>query len=392
MSTPSSEVLRVDPLTGCKNYLGFLETLREYSSSDLPKEGYSREALDKSKINSNHFSAVLFVEMNHMKNLNVTKGRTYGDSAIRWMGILLQEECNAEVYRVGGVEFAVLLKIETYEQHSQIIEHILDRIKREASLLGFPDSAADVALVFFNQLATSLTTILMIMGEAMIRVKNSGDTHFMSFNVTDFSIPPETPARCKSNSDSDSSFVVRWISLINIHQVLEMGRILDETQKEAYTDLISGLPNLRAALLNLEKTIQNSTTSHKPFSIFMIDGDNIRAYNNINYAAGDEMIRNICAVFMDNVRPTDIVTRWRSGDEFMVILPDTTADGAKTIAERIRLAVKETSKTWRFPVTVSIGVASYPKHAESLDLLIDKAESANKRAKDQGKDQVVLFD
>jgi diguanylate cyclase (GGDEF)-like protein len=325
-----------------------------------------------------------------MKTLNETKGRPYGDSAIRWMGILLQEECSSEVYRIGGIEFAVLLKFGAHEEHSEMIERILGRIKREAGLLGFPDSAADIALVFFDQSPTSFDTLLMILGEAMVRVKNKEDSHFMHFSVTDFNIPAQSPTRWKSNSDSDISFAIRWISLINIHQVLELGRILDEAQQEAYTDTISGLPNLKAALRNLEKSIEDSMTSHQPFSVLMIDGDNIRAYNSINYAAGDEMIRNMCIIYKESIRPNDFVARWRSGDEFLVILPDTSTAGAKIIGERIRLAIKEASKDWRFPVTVSIGVASYPIHGDNLNTLIDTVESANKRAKDQGKDQVVL--
>jgi diguanylate cyclase (GGDEF)-like protein len=124
----------------------------------------------------------------------------------------------------------------------------------------------------------------------------------------------------------------------------------------------------------------------------MIDGDNIRAYNSINYAAGDEMIRKMCVVYKESIRPNDFAARWRSGDEFLVILPDTSITGAKIIGERIRAAVKEASKTWRFPVTVSIGVASYPTHGDNINTLIDTVEAANKRAKDQGKDQVVLAD
>jgi diguanylate cyclase (GGDEF)-like protein len=166
--------------------------------------------------------------------------------------------------------------------------------------------------------------------------------------------------------------------------------VLDKTQQEAYTDSISGLPNLKAALLNMEKAIQNSMVSHKPFSILMIDGDNIRAYNSINYAAGDEMIRDMSFVFKDNLRPNDFVARWRVGDEFIVILPDTTIEGAKIIGERFRLAVKEASRSWRFPVTISIGIASYPMRGDSVDALVDKAESANKCAKKQGKNKVVL--
>ena len=274
----------------------------------------------------------------------------------------------------------------------ELVQRVLKRMDLEARLLGFPDTAADIALILFDQTPTSLDTILMQMGQAMEKVKNNRDLSFMLFNPTDFKIHPQSPDTWKSGSDSDVSYSLRWLSNKNIYQVLEMGRMLDKTQQEVYTDSISGLPNLKAALLNMEKAIQNSMASHKLFSILMIDGDNIRAYNSINYAAGDEMIRDMSFVFKDNLRPTDFVARWRVGDEFIVILPDTTIEGAKIIGERFRLAVKEASRSWRFPVTISIGIASCPTHGDTIDALIDKVESANKRAKDQGKNQVVLAD
>ena len=124
----------------------------------------------------------------------------------------------------------------------------------------------------------------------------------------------------------------------------------------------------------------------------MIDGDNIRIYNSINYAAGDEMIRAMSTVFRNSLRPNDFVARWRSGDEFIAVLPDTPVEGAKIIGERFRLAVKEASQTWMFPVTISIGIANYPAHGDTINALIDKAEAANKRAKERGKDQVMLAD
>ena len=388
MDTSLSELLRIDPLTGCKNYLGFLETLTLNALPNLSTDGRSRVGKGKMyRINASIYSAVIFIDMNDLGILNETKGHAYGDSALRWMGILLQEESNDEVYRLGGDEFAVLLKLGTRERHLELVQRILKRMELEARLLGFPDTAADIALIFFDQTPTGLDTILMQMGEAMVAVKNNRDFSFMLFNPTDFKIHLQS-----SETWSDASYSVRWLSVKNIYQVLDMGRILDETQQEAYTDTISGLPNLKAALLKIEKVIQNSMVSHKPFTIMMIDGDNIRAYNSINYAAGDEMIRDMSFVFKDNLRPNDFVARWRSGDEFIVILPDTAIEGAKIIGERFRLAIKEASRSWRFLVTISIGIASFPTNGDNINTLIDKVESANKRAKKQGKNQVVLAD
>lgn len=393
MDRSLSEVLRVDPLTGCKNFLGFLETLTLNSLPYLLTDGGSPQPGEiKYKINTSCFSAVLFIDMNDLRLLNKTKGYSYGDSALRWMGILLREESNSEAYRLGGADFAVLLKIGTREGHLELVQRVLKRMDLEAKLLGFPDTAADVALIFFDQKPTSLDTVLMQMGEAMVAVKNNQKFNFMLFNPMDFRIHLQSPDTWKHSSDSDVSYSVRWLSIKNIYQVLNMGTMLDKIQQEAYTDTISGLPNMKSALLHMEKAIQSSMVSHKAFSILMIDGDNIRAYNSINYAAGDEMIRDMSLVFKDHLRPNDFVARWRVGDEFLVILPDTAIEGAKIIGERLRLAVKETSRSWRFPVTVSIGIASYPAHGDNINNLIDKAECANKRAKQQGKNQVVLVD
>lgn len=390
MSTLASELLRIDPLTGCKNYLGFLETLTLNSLPDLPTYSGSLPSVEKRyRINASVFSAIMFIDMNDIRTLNQTKGHAYGDSALRWMGILLQEESNCEVYRLGGDEFAVLLKISTREGHLELVQRIVKRMELEARLLGFPHTAADIALMLFDQTPTGLDIILVQMGKAMEIVKNNRDFSFMLFNPADSKIQSQSSDTWKSNPDSDVSY---WLAFKSIYQVLEMGRILDKTQQEVYTDTISGLPNLKAALLTMEKAIQNSMVSHKPFSVLMIDGDNIRVYNSINYAAGDEMIRDMSFVFKDTLRPNDFIARWRTGDEFLAILPDTPIEGAKTVAERLRLAVKEASRSWRFPVTISIGVTSYPMHGDYIDTLIDKAESANKRAKEHGKNQVILAD
>jgi diguanylate cyclase (GGDEF)-like protein len=385
MPTLSSELLRIDPLTECKNFLGFLETCLNVSLSDSPRDDFM---IETPVIDHSQYSAILFVDINDLSILKETKGRVYSDSVIHWMGILLREESNGTVSRLGVDEFAVLLKMDTQEEYSRYLECILERMNREARLLGFPESPADIALILYDQSPTTLDTIFLCMWEAMARVKSDNEVHVMIFNASEFNIASQVPPGWKS----DAFDAMRWLSYKAIYQVLEMDRNLEQTQQEAYTDAISGLPNMKAAMLNLEQSLQKSVTDRTPFSFIMIDGDNIRAYNNINYAAGDVMIRDLSNVLKDHLRPNDFVARWRSGDEFIVILPDTPIEDAQIIGERFRLAVKEASKDWLFPTTISIGVASYPIHGDSINSLIDKAESANKHAKEQGKDQVVLAD
>ncbi|MBL0345384.1 hypothetical protein [Candidatus Villigracilis affinis] len=93
MSTSFSELLRVDKLTGCKNYLGFLESLAYHSLPDEPTDEHPRDnKIGKCRLNTSIFSAIIYVDMNDHSALNEIKGKTYGDSILRWMGILLYEE------------------------------------------------------------------------------------------------------------------------------------------------------------------------------------------------------------------------------------------------------------------------------------------------------------
>ncbi len=389
MPTLSSELLRIDPLTECRNFLGFLETCLNISISETPRDIYTDEVIVNTLIDHNRFPAILFVDLNDLSTINATQGHAFGDSVIHWTAIVLMEESGGTVFRLGGDEFAVLLHPGPTETYTRTMERIHERMDREAKAQGFPSSPADLALVLYGQSPTTLATLMLQMSEAMERVKASEETHAMVFHASDFPIAAQLTPHWKDKS-TQVPRLVRWLAYKFIFQVLDMSRNLDRILEEAYTDAISNLPNMKAALINLDKALQDSKSSGKCFSLLLIDGDDLRAYNAINYAAGDAMIRSMGSVFKSSLRPDDFVARWRSGDEFVVLLPDTPAEGAKIIGERFRQALREASTAWKYPVTISIGVACCPEHAGTIDALIDKAEAANKRAKDLGKDQVVV--
>jgi diguanylate cyclase (GGDEF)-like protein len=389
MTMPSTELFRIDPLTGCKTFLSFIEELANLPLTDLPLDYPITESLPHTEWP--HNSSLLFVEINHMKLLNKAHGHAYGDSAIRWLGLLLTEESGATVYRIGGVEFAVLLTSATFTDHEEVLQRILARIEKEAKSMEMADPAVHVALIHYRQSSHSgPDNVLMQMSEAMLKIKNTAQTTYKIFMAEDLKVAALALTRWTATNESDVTYQTRWIARKNVQHALWMGRKLDQIQQEAYTDAISGLPNMRAALLEIEHKLKSSGSNGNSFSVLLMDGDNIRIYNEINYAAGDVMIRDMSAVFRDNLRPQDFVARWRSGDEFIAVLPDTSSEGAKVVGERFRLAVKEASQNWRFPTSISIGIATYPKHGNTVNALVDMAESALKRGKDEGKDRVIL--
>lgn len=376
MNTPSTEFYRLDPLTGCNNFLSFVETLDKMSS----EEGRGS------------FS-ILYLDMNFMTMLNKTKGHSYGDSVLHWLGIVLQEESRSTTYRMGWDDFSVILTDGVHAEHESLLQQLFARLNKEGEQLGIPTPPAAIALIHFDaSYIFSINDIMFHLGETVRDIKLNKERTIRIFQAQEL-----IKSKAKADEQSPDSILYSWDALCSIAneaigRILAIERMLDATQKTAYLDSISGLPNLRAALQKMEKTINDAAVSKQPFSILLTDGDNLRKYNSISYAAGDTAIQNIGAVLSKNLRPGDFVARWRTGDEFIIILPNTFGEGAKIVAERFCSAIREASKAWVLPSSISIGIATFPKHGSNTNELVDWAESALKRAKDEGKDRVILLE
>lgn len=370
MTAPSTEFYRLDPLTGCNNFLSFVETLDQLSA-----------------VNEKRPFSILYTDMNYLQILNETKGHAYGDSAIRWLEIVLREETNSQTYRIGGDSFAVLLTSGTHAEHEEQLKQIFERLNREGKQLGIPIPAARLSLIHYDtDTRISLNDVMFQLGEAMLDVKTRRDRTVNILFAKDLMGSEDN----SQEHDTDTQHTLRWIANDAIRHVLFMGRMLEDAQKLSFTDSISGLPNMRAALLKTEQALKNASSLNQPCSILLMDSDNLRAYNSISYAIGDEMIQKMSVTLSEKLRPGDFVARWRTGDEFIVILPDTESDGALVVGERFCNAVREASNSWRFPTSISIGIATYPSHGNDINTLVDKAEAALKTAKKHGKDRAVL--
>ena len=168
--------------------------------------------------------------------------------------------------------------------------------------------------------------------------------------------------------------------------------LLDKAQRLALSDDISGLPNHRAAQTVLGEKFSYSLKKQAPFSILFIDGDNLRQYNSISYQKGNSMIRKLGEILGSQLRRGDFLARWFSGDEFLVVLPGADRYEAYRVGERLRELVEETTKDWLFPITISVGMASFPEDGATLEVLLRKAEEANALAKKAGKNRVCEAD
>jgi len=143
----------------------------------------------------------------------------------------------------------------------------------------------------------------------------------------------------------------------------------------------------------LKAEFKRWTRSHNPSSLVMLDIDNFKSINDqYGHLVGDEVIKYISSVIQSHIRETDISGRY-GGEEFAILLPDTSLGDAKVFAERIRAEVERaTLKINDFEVqrTISIGIAEVDGSIKSSEAWIACADSALYRSKQTGKNKISL--
>jgi two-component system cell cycle response regulator len=163
----------------------------------------------------------------------------------------------------------------------------------------------------------------------------------------------------------------------------------------AITDKLTGLYNQAYFKHFLDFEIKRSLRQKTPVTLFMLDIDDFKQYNdNLGHLAGDGILMELAELIRANVRDTDLAARY-GGEEFAVVLSNTNIDDALMSAERIRQIIHghTFSHIKSLPskkLSISVGVAVYPSDAGSLEELIQKADSALYKAKKEGKNRVCL--
>ena len=160
---------------------------------------------------------------------------------------------------------------------------------------------------------------------------------------------------------------------------------------EAITDGLTGLYNHRYLHERLEEEIERCGHRGDELSVLFCDCDHFKEYNDLHgHKAGDAALARIARIFEANSRRTDLAARY-GGEEFVLALVDTDAEGARIVAETLRREIEEVSGRQGRPLTVSIGIASFPGDAGTRDELLDKADWAMYAAKRAGRDRVLAF-
>ncbi len=177
-----------------------------------------------------------------------------------------------------------------------------------------------------------------------------------------------------------------------VYLVLDNARLYRKVRMLAVSDEQTGLYNVRHFRDRLSAELARAVRYNTPLSVIMLDVDHFKQVNDrYGHLFGDLVLKQIAGILQQQIRDTDLAARY-GGEEFVVVLPAATEAAALEAAERLRASVAAAplgNAEIREPITISLGVATYPgRNIHDMDDLVKAADSALYRAKDAGRNAV----
>src|SRR4051794_23742579 len=172
---------------------------------------------------------------------------------------------------------------------------------------------------------------------------------------------------------------------------LDNAEIRERLEHQARTDSLTGLFNHSVFYERLLQSLQESSRTHRPLAVLMLDIDDFKHVNDVHgHAVGDELLRFLAEALRAIVRPDDVICRL-GGEEFAVVMDGCGGEDAVRVADRVQSRLAEVDFPGIGRMTVSVGLSLGPEHAMNPRELAACAEAAMMTAKAQGKNQVVLY-
>ncbi len=169
---------------------------------------------------------------------------------------------------------------------------------------------------------------------------------------------------------------------------LHNAQTFQKAQQQAITDGLTGLKTHRFFMEALSAEWKRATRAGRSFSLVLIDLDRFKFVNDFHgHLAGDAVLQRIARVLEQNCRRSDVVSRY-GGDEFVVMMPETTLDQAVQLAGKLRYCVENEPLLREKNITGSFGLSTFPTHGSTPQDLIQMADSAMYISKHQGGNRV----
>jgi len=333
---------------------------------------------------------------------NQQKMRLFNEQEVLMIGITsLRELLNHLLYRLPeafGLDTISLLLVDTDYELSRLLAHdappslqvpglMLDNDDTRVRKLYLADRKPILSpyhavlhqSLFHEAVPPASVAILPLVRSG----RTIGGLHFGSNN----------PQRFSADSATDFLEHLAVIAAVCLENCLNHARL----KQVGLTDALTGVNNRRYFEQRLIEACATAQRHHRPLAVLFADVDHFKRINDSwGHPAGDAVLRGIAQLMAAQLRHSDVLCRY-GGEEFVILLPETAADAGREIAERIRHAVA--AHTFQIPatVTISVGVTTLECFGEEVlngmpERLLARADAALYRAKQRGRNQVVVAD
>lgn len=189
-------------------------------------------------------------------------------------------------------------------------------------------------------------------------------------------------------AESETDFLMMYAQQIEL--AITIADLFEKVKEQAVTDGLTGLYNRRYFEEYLKKEVTRSLRVNQPFSVIGLDLDYLKKINDTyGHSCGDLAIKTIAEILKANARSIDTAARM-GGEEFNIILPGVSSDGAMIAAERIRKAIEKVEIDTVGHITASIGVATFLEHSDNIEDILELTDQAMYLSKQNGRNRVTL--
>ncbi len=177
-------------------------------------------------------------------------------------------------------------------------------------------------------------------------------------------------------------------------QISKAHRRAEQMEQVSLIDTVTGIANRRGYQKYIRQKWAEYKLTEVAFSMLIVDIDNFKSINDVfGHWAGDKCLALLAKRLKVNLRGTDFLARC-GGDEFIMVLPETEAEGAETVAQKMCEHVRQTRFLFRgerIPLTISIGVSTVKKMDQSISATFERADRGLYKTKENGRDRVSVI-
>jgi diguanylate cyclase (GGDEF)-like protein len=244
-------------------------------------------------------------------------------------------------------------------------------------------------------LADCERTAQMTLGETLLPVAGSKHRNDVTFPMIVAGEPVGVVGVAPDPPLDEQQRIVLTAAAATLAVSLKNAELFQRVHENSVRDSLTGCFNRKHAMEVIDGELRRARRSHLPLSLIMFDLDHFKQINDgYGHLCGDAVLADVGQRMNSVLRGSDVKCRY-GGEEFLVLLPDTTAAGAKRVAELVRIKLEETPVRWNnidVPVTASFGLTA--ANAGELDVksLIGRADAALYRAKQNGRNCVFSAD